>query len=108
MDSEPKYMIGDLYNIVSQISSGIWLILGIGIGLVILGGYNLYLELRAVLSDEPSPATFSDDPKALNLGRRTMSWIFIIFALVVGFAFLYAAYVNIHTCVIVDRPEVSC
>ena len=93
---------------LSQVRTGTWLTLGIGVSLIILGGYYLYLELRAILTDEASPATFADDPEVLSAGRRTMAWIFIVFSLLGGLAFLYMAYVSIYTCVIANRPGISC
>ena len=97
-----------IYTIINQIPSRAWYGLVFGLVATLLGGYLLYGELKALLTDADSPVTYSDDPQSLTVGRRAIAWFGGIVALLGGIVFLYISIYDMYMCVFVADPTYLC
>ena len=101
-------MIHSLHDIVTQIPSRAWYGLVFGLVATLLGGYLLYGELKALLTDADSPVTYSDDPQSLTIGRRAITWFGGLICFIAGVFFIQAAISSIYSCVFVADPTYLC
>lgn len=101
-------MTAALFQAVNRIPPAGLLSIGIGLFLVSFGAYHLYFELRASLTDERSPVTFSDESELLSAGRRAFAWVGGILTFLIGLGFLYMGGLDIYVCVFADSTTVRC
>ena len=97
-------MIHSLHEVVTQIPSRAWYGLAFGLVATLIGGYLLYGELKALLTDADSPVTYSDDPQSLTVGRRAIAWFGGIVSFLGGIVFLYGSLTSIYRCVALSDP----
>lgn len=82
--------------------------IGIGLFLMWAGGWSLSLEIRSILAGEPSPATFEEEPEALDVSRRALDWIGGIVLILLGLGFAAMGYAVVHSCVIGNAAASAC
>ena len=96
------------YSLITQIPFRYWIWLGISIVLILAGVYSLYHEVKATFTDASSPAVIEREHESLAVADRAFAWIGGIIFTLVGIGFLIMTIMDIHTCVIVDRPYITC
>ena len=101
-------MLLSLHDAITQIPSRAWYGLAFGLVATLIGGYLLYSELKALLTDADSPVTYSDDPQSLTVGRRAIAWFGGIVSFLGGIVFLYGSLTSIYRCVILVNPTYLC
>ena len=97
-----------IHLLINQIPSRAWSGLGFGLVLTLLGGYLLYGELKALLTDADSPVTYSDDPQSFTVGRQAIAWFGGTVSFFAGLVFLYLSFTTIYRCVFVADPTYLC
>lgn len=101
-------MISSVSEITSQVPVAGLVSSAIGLFLAGFGAYHLYAELRTTVTDEPSPATFSNEPKSLSTGRRAFAWVGSILMLLIGLGFVYMGSLDIYVCLFTDAASARC